>query len=99
MPRILFVYYTVSQQTLRVIEAMTDTLRTRGCDVQQARIEFTDPRYADRFSRFPFKHHLPPCGRDGFCRSCATRPDRYASRTRWEKVITTLSASGRRRGG
>jgi hypothetical protein len=56
MPRILFVYFTVSQQTLRVIEAMTDTLRTRGCDVQQARIEFTDPRYADRFSRFPFKH-------------------------------------------
>jgi hypothetical protein len=49
MPRILFVYYTVSQQTLRVIEAMTDTLRTRGCDVQQARIEFTDPHYADRF--------------------------------------------------
>ena len=55
-PRILFVYFTVSQQTLRVIEAMTDTLRRRGCDVQQARIEFTDPRYADRFSRFPFKH-------------------------------------------
>jgi menaquinone-dependent protoporphyrinogen IX oxidase len=55
-PRVLFVYFTVSQQTLRVIEAMTDTLRTRGCDVQQARIEFTDPRYADRFSRFPFKH-------------------------------------------
>ena len=46
MPRTLFVYFTVSQQTLRVIEAMTDTLRTRGCDVQQARIEFTDPRYA-----------------------------------------------------
>jgi menaquinone-dependent protoporphyrinogen IX oxidase len=55
-PRVLFVYFTVSQQTLRVIEAMIDTLRTRGCDVQQARIEFTDPRYADRFSRFPFKH-------------------------------------------
>ena len=47
-PRVLFVYFTVSQETLRVIEAMTDTLRTRGCDVQQARIEFTDPRYADR---------------------------------------------------
>jgi hypothetical protein len=55
-PRVLFVYFTVSQQTFRVVEAMTDTLRKRGCDVQQARIEFTDPRYADRFSRFPFKH-------------------------------------------
>jgi hypothetical protein len=54
--RVLFVYFTVSQQTLRVVEAMTDTLRKRGCDVQQARIEFTDPRYAERFSRFPFKH-------------------------------------------
>jgi hypothetical protein len=39
-----------------VVEAMTDTLRKRGCDVQQAQIEFTDLRYADRFSRFPFKH-------------------------------------------
>jgi hypothetical protein len=61
MPRILFVYFTVSQQTLRVIEAMTDTLRTRGCDVQQARIEFTDPRYADRFSRFPFRLSANSC--------------------------------------
>jgi hypothetical protein len=55
-PRILFVYFTVTQQTLRVVEAMTDTLRERGCDVREARIEFTDPRYANRFSRFPFKH-------------------------------------------
>jgi hypothetical protein len=55
-PRVLFVYYTVSQQTLRVVEAMTDTLRKRGCDVQHARIEFTDARYAERFSRFPFRH-------------------------------------------
>jgi len=55
-PRVLFVYFTVTQQTPRVIEAMTDTLHKRGCDVQHARIEFTDPRYADRFSRFPFKH-------------------------------------------
>ena len=55
-PRVLFVYFTVSRQTFRVVDAMTDALRKRGCDVQQARIEFTDPRYADRFSRFPFKH-------------------------------------------
>jgi menaquinone-dependent protoporphyrinogen IX oxidase len=56
LPRVLFVYFTVTQQTLKVVEAMTETLRKRGCDVQQARIEFIDARYADRFSRFPFKH-------------------------------------------
>jgi hypothetical protein len=55
-PRVLFVYFTVTQQTLKVVEAMTDTLRERGCEVRQARIEFTDPRYASRFSRFPFRH-------------------------------------------
>jgi hypothetical protein len=54
-PRVLFVYFTVTHQTLRVVDAMSDTLRERGCDVRQARIEFTDPRYADRFSRFPFR--------------------------------------------
>jgi menaquinone-dependent protoporphyrinogen IX oxidase len=55
-PRVLFVYYTYTQQTLRVVEAMADMLRERGCEVRQAKIEFTDPRYADRFSRFPFRH-------------------------------------------
>jgi hypothetical protein len=55
-PRVLFVYYTYSQQTLRVVEAMAGLLRERGCEVRQAKIEFTDPRYTDRFSRFPFRH-------------------------------------------
>src|SRR5277367_1287898 len=55
-PKILFVYYTFSLQTLRVVEAMADVLRTRGCEVEQARIEFVDPRYTDLFSNFPFKH-------------------------------------------
>jgi menaquinone-dependent protoporphyrinogen IX oxidase len=55
-PRVLFVYYTYTQQTLKVIEAMANVLRERGCEVRQARIEFTDPRYADRFSRFPLRH-------------------------------------------
>jgi hypothetical protein len=32
-PSILFVYYTYSQQTLRVVETMAGTLRERGCDV------------------------------------------------------------------
>src|SRR5271169_4966564 len=55
-PKVLFVYYTYTQQTLRVVEAMAAVLGERGCEVQQAKIEFTDPRYAERFSNFPFKH-------------------------------------------
>jgi len=35
---------------------MADVFRGRGCDVFQAGIEFTDPRYAEKFSRFPFRH-------------------------------------------
>jgi hypothetical protein len=53
--RILLVYYTYSQQTLTVIDAMAEVFRERGCEVHQAAIEFTDPRYAERFSRFPLR--------------------------------------------
>jgi hypothetical protein len=52
-PRVLFFYFTYSQQTFRVVEAMTVTLRERGCEVAQAKI---DPRYTDLFSKFPFEH-------------------------------------------
>jgi hypothetical protein len=62
-PKILFVYYTYSQQTLRVVEAMADVLRARGCEVVQARIEFIDQRYTDLFSYFPFKHPWLAVGR------------------------------------
>jgi len=55
-PKVLFVYYTYSQQTRSVVEAMAGVLRDRGCEIWQAKIEFTDPRYAERFSRFPFRH-------------------------------------------
>jgi hypothetical protein len=41
-----------------VCEAMADVLRGRGCDVSQAGIEFTDSRYLDKFSRFPFRHAI-----------------------------------------
>jgi menaquinone-dependent protoporphyrinogen IX oxidase len=53
---VLVVYYTYTQQTLKVAEAMADVLVERGCDVRMAGIEFTDPRYAERFTRFPLKH-------------------------------------------
>ena len=55
-PSVLFVFYTHTQQSLRVAEAMVGVLRERGCDVSLAGIEFTDPRYAGKFDRFPFRH-------------------------------------------
>jgi hypothetical protein len=51
-PRVLFVYYTHTQQTLKVADVMAGVLRERGCDVSEAGIEFTDPRYREKFSRF-----------------------------------------------
>src|SRR5450755_4859794 len=55
-PRVLFVYFTYTQQSLKVAEAMAGVLRERGCDVRLARIELTDSRWADRFTRFPLRH-------------------------------------------
>ena len=55
-PRVLFVYYTHTQQAQRVCDAMADVLRGRGCGVSQAAIEFTDPHYAKNFQTFPFRH-------------------------------------------
>src|SRR3954463_11389811 len=55
-PRVLVVYFTYTQQSRLVAEAMAEVLGERGCDVRQAAIEFTDSRYAQRFSRFPLRH-------------------------------------------
>ena len=55
-PRVLFVYFTYTQQSLKVAEAMAEVLRERGCDVRLAAIELTDARYAERFTRFPLRH-------------------------------------------
>jgi nucleotide-binding universal stress UspA family protein len=55
-PRVLFVYFTYTQQSLKVAKAMADVLRARGCDVRMARIELTDARWQDRFTRFPLRH-------------------------------------------
>ena len=55
-PRVLFVYFTYTQQSLKVAEAMAEVLRQRGCEVSLARIELTDSRYAERFTRFPLRH-------------------------------------------
>lgn len=55
-PRVLLVFYSYTQQSRKVAETMADVFRERGCDVRLAAIEFTDPRYADRFTRFPLRH-------------------------------------------
>jgi len=55
-PSVLFVYYTYTQQTRKVIDAMADVLQGRGCDVQLGAIEFVDPRYEKRFDEFPMPH-------------------------------------------
>src|SRR3954470_854550 len=55
-PRGLLVYYSYTQQSRKVAEAMAEELREHGCDVDQAAIEFTDQRFAERFTRFPLRH-------------------------------------------
>ena len=52
----LLVYYSYTQQTKRVAEVMAEVLRDRGCEVSQAAIEFTDKRWAERFTRLPLRH-------------------------------------------
>ena len=52
----LFVYYSYTQQTRSIVEAMAEVLRERNCEVVQAPIEFTDARYAKRFTVFPLRH-------------------------------------------
>src|SRR3954447_21124833 len=55
-PRVLLVYYTYTQQSLRVAQVMAEVLSDRGCDVRLAAIELTDKRWAERFTRLPLRH-------------------------------------------
>jgi menaquinone-dependent protoporphyrinogen IX oxidase len=55
-PRVLLIYYTYTQQSRKVAEAMAEVFRERGCGVRLAAIELTDRRYAERFTRFPLRH-------------------------------------------
>src|SRR5277367_690357 len=52
-PKVLFVYFTYTKQTLKVLEAMTEVFRDRGMDVTHAAIDLTDRRYTARFHEFP----------------------------------------------
>ncbi len=58
-PRVLLLYYSYTGQALKVLDAAAEVFRDRGCDVERAAIEFTDPRFAERFSRFPMRRVWP----------------------------------------
>src|SRR4051794_39409387 len=55
-PSVLFVYFTYTKQTLKLVEAMSEALQQRGLEVHRAAIEFNDSRYAKRFKTFPMPH-------------------------------------------
>jgi hypothetical protein len=52
-PSVLFVYFSYTGQTLKLVDTMTEVLQGRACDVTRAAIEFSDPRYESRFKHFP----------------------------------------------
>ena len=58
-PRVLLLYYSYTGQAQKVLEAAGEVFRERGCEVHNAQIEFTDPRYAERFSSFPMRNVWP----------------------------------------
>jgi menaquinone-dependent protoporphyrinogen IX oxidase len=58
-PRVLLLYYSYTGQSQKVLEAAGEVFRARGYEVTTAPIEFTDPRYAERFSRFPMRSVWP----------------------------------------
>ena len=58
-PNVLIVYYSLTNQSTRVAEAMATALTEQGCDVKKALIEFTDQRWVPKLSQFPMKHPLP----------------------------------------
>ncbi|MEI6254577.1 MAG: flavodoxin family protein [Mycobacteriaceae bacterium] len=58
-PRVLLLYYSYTGQARKVLDAAGEVFRERGCEVYTAPIEFTDPRYAERFSRFPMNRTWP----------------------------------------
>lgn len=58
-PKVLLLFYSYTGQSQKVLEAAGEVFRGRGYDVTSAPIEFTDPRYAERFSRFPMRKVWP----------------------------------------
>ncbi len=61
-PTALVVFFTFSQQTGRVAEAVAEALGEKGYAVTKSAIEFTDPHWAERFSRVPMRWAVPKIG-------------------------------------
>ena len=57
-PRALVVYYTFSRQTGRVAEVVAEALSAKGYEVTSSAIEFTDPKWSERFSKVPMRYPL-----------------------------------------
>jgi flavodoxin len=57
-PRVLVVYFSLTQQTARVAEAMAHALEARGCDVANTSIEFIDERWVPKLSQFPMNRPM-----------------------------------------
>lgn len=57
--RVLMLYYSYSGQTRRLLDTAAAEFATRGYDVTNAQIGFTDARYARRFARFPMRNVWP----------------------------------------
>ena len=49
----LFVYYSYTGQTQKLVDTISEVLRQRGCEVTPAQVDLTDPRYTERFHHFP----------------------------------------------
>ena len=62
-PKVLIVYYSLTQQSAKVAEAMAAALSARHCDVTTASLEFTDARYMPKLARFPMTHPFPQIGK------------------------------------
>jgi hypothetical protein len=58
-PRVLQLYYSYTGQAHKVLDAAGEVFRSRGCEVSEAEIKFTDPKYSEKFSSFPMKHVWP----------------------------------------
>ena len=58
----LVVYFTLTKQVGRVVEAFARALDARGCDVTKAPIEFTDHRWVPKLSQFPMQRPMLQIG-------------------------------------
>jgi flavodoxin len=58
-PKVLIVYFSLTQQSGRVAEALAHALTARGCEATTAFIEFTDERWLPKLSQFPMKRPFP----------------------------------------